>query len=252
MKMLKNEKIAYFGILADGIWSILVCIAFAYVIKGNYLIIKILLCLILGIFTIIMLLIHFNVLKNEKKEKEDRIEELKKQNKYYINIVYKQIKEILSEIEVEKIKIEIDTSCKYLIPFLENVEWVCNNRITGKADSFIIATCLMYSIIDHPIILMNKRDDEITKKIKIAINMEIAMNSALEIISEPITYIESNGKWVEEQHPKVNIVVPKGIIKNYELYYRIRNSIYNDDTRNNRISIMQFSNLLHLIYLYCQ
>ena len=71
------------------------------------------------------------------------------------------------------------------------------------------------------------------------------------IISEPTTYYEDNkGLWVEEKHPKVNMV-PKGIIKNSELYERIRSTIYHDEMNDNRTSIMQFSNLLHLVYLNC-
>lgn len=75
--------------------------------------------------------------------------------------------------------------------------------------------------------------------------------SAFEIISEPSTYYQDNFFWLEEKHPKVNIVVPNGLIKNSDLYQRIISTIYHDDLGDKRTSIMQFSNLLHLIYLNC-
>lgn len=83
-----------------------------------------------------------------------------------------------------------------------------------------------------------------------SINLNIAINCAFKIISEPSTYYEDdNGKWVEEKYPKVDIVVPDGLIKDSRLYNRIINTIYRDYENNKRTSIMQFSNLLHLIYL---
>ena len=92
-----------------------------------------------------------------------------------------------------------------------------------------------------------------TKKKLVYVNIEIAINCALEIISEPKTYYkDTNGNWVEEKHPKVDIVVPNGLIRDYKLYNRIRNAVYKDRYAHQTTSIMQFSNLLHLIYLNCQ
>ena len=133
------------------------------------------------------------------------------------------------------------------------MNWICNNRIVGKPDSFIIASCLMYSLISHPVIKINILDDaKYLEDIRFNINMDIAMNCVFEIISEPSTYFEEKGIWVEKKHPKVKIIVPKGLIKDNPLYRRIINTIYRDELADKRTSIMQFSNLLHLIYLNSQ
>ena len=111
----------------------------------------------------------------------------------------------------------------------------------------------MYSLISHSVIKVNKTGEhKYEESLILSINMNVAMKCVFEIISEPITYYEDNGIWVEEKHPKVNINVPIGIIKNNELYQRIFHAIYWDEVSGNRTSIMQFSNLLHLIYLSCQ
>lgn len=193
--------------------------------------------------------------KDEKRRAENknkRLQELKTQDKYYIDLVDRHVKETLSKLKDESL-VGIDTSLEYLISFSDKVNWICNTRIVGKPDSFIIASCLMYSLISHPVIMVNKLEDsEYLQSIRFSINMDVIMSCVFEIISEPSTYFEDNGIWVEEKHPKVNISVPNGLIKDSELYQRILNSIYRDELSNNRTSIMQFSNLLHLIYLNCQ
>ena len=194
--------------------------------------------------------------KDEKRRVEDknkRLQELKVQDKYYIDLVDSQVKNTLNKLKNELLNVEIDKSLEYLISFSNKVNWICNIKIDGKPDSFIMASCLMYSLISHPVITVNNLDDnEYLKAIIFSLNLDIAMNCVFEIISEPSTYFEDNGIWVEEKHPKVNIVVPNGLIKNNSLYQRILNAIYHDELADQRTSIMQFSNLLHLIYLNCQ
>lgn len=192
--------------------------------------------------------------KQEVETKQKRLLELEERYKYYIDLVNVQVQETLNKFEKEWLSaFEINTSLEYLISFEDYKEWICKNRIVGKPDSFIIASCLMYSLIDHPIITA-KETEKITELeiIKFNINLDIAMNCAFQLISEPITYYEDNLIWVEEKHPKVSIVVPEGLIKNSNLYQRIINAVYRDDLRHKRTSIMQFLNLLHLIYLNCQ
>jgi len=191
--------------------------------------------------------------KQRVENKNKRLQELKTQDKYYVNLVDRHAKETLNKLKDESLNVDMDTSLEYLISFSNKVNWICNTRIVGKPDSFIIASCLMYSLISHPVITVNKSDDsEYLQAIRFSINMDVVMSCVFEIISEPSTYFENNGIWVEEKHPKVNISVPNGLIKNSELYQRILNSIYRDELSDNRTSIMQFSNLLHLIYLNCQ
>lgn len=192
--------------------------------------------------------------KQEAETKQKRLLELEERYKYYIDLVNAQVQETSNKFGKELLSaFEINTSLEYLISFEDYKEWICRNRIVGKPDSFIIASCLMYSLIDHPIIT-TKGTEEITEleDIKFSIILDIAMNCAFQIISEPSTYYQDNFFWVEEKHPKVNIVVPNGLIKNSDLYQRIIGTIYRDDLGDKRTSIMQFSNLLHLIYLNCQ
>ena len=46
-----------------------------------------------------------------------------------------------------------------LISFSNNVNWICNTRIIGKTNSFIMASCLMYSHIYNPVTTINESDD---------------------------------------------------------------------------------------------
>lgn len=191
--------------------------------------------------------------KQEFQAKEHRLQKLKNQYSDYISMVDKETQEILHNFSkelIDELELVIDTKHDYLISFENKLDWICENRITGKPDSFIIATCLMYSLIEHPRITKTIRYDlpEVENMV-FSMNLNIAINCAFEIISEPSTYYEDdNGKWVEEKHPKADIVVPDGLIKDSRLHNRIINAIYRD-YENKRTSIMQFSNLLHLIYL---
>lgn len=85
-----------------------------------------------------------------------------------------------------------------------------------------------------------------------AANCELALVVALELISEPITFEKSStGEFVEKKHPKKQIVIPNGIIKDYSLYENIAYSLYMN-TNDYYNSIIHFSNLLQLIYLNCK
>lgn len=178
--------------------------------------------------------------ENEKK----RLLELEKRYRYYVELVNIQVQETLKQF---RDTFEIDTSSKYLISFDDYRKWICRKRVTvGKPNSFIIASCLMYALVDQPIITAK----ETTKEIEI-INIEIAMNCAFKIIAEPTTYYEDNLILVEEKHSKVSIIVPEGLNKNSNLYQEIISAIYRDGLKHKKTSIMQFANLLHLIYLNC-
>lgn len=189
--------------------------------------------------------------KKQQVERDKKFQELKIKYKYHIDLINKKVKETLTKFKEELVDVDIDTSMEYLISFSKNVDWICDNRITGEPDSFIIASCLMYGLLSNPVIKLNNSEqyDFELRAIEKNVNIDMALSCVLEIISEPITYYEENNTWVEEKHPKVNIVIPKGLIKNNELYQRIQTTILRDELANNRTSIMQFSNLLHLIYL---
>ena len=214
---------------------------------------------ILGIIFVLVTIILFGIgpvyyIGSKHRELEDmrkRIQELEVQYKKYVDIVNVKVKEILNKYNIDLEDVYIDKSFAYLISFSNKLEWVKNYRITGEPDSFIIASCLMYGIIGTDVIELKKHDEKTDSDFKKRINIELAMNCALEIISEPITYYEGNGVWVGAKHPKVIISIPKGLIKEEDLFHRIKKTIYTDDELDNRTSIMQFSNLLHLIYLNC-
>lgn len=216
--------------------------------------------ILIGAFVLytISLIIFFCIedRKDKKKTmeaKKERLLELQNQYAYYVDLVNKQVENTLNNLDNDLLNsFHVDTNLKYLFSFEDYKNWICKHRIDGKPDSFIIASCLIYSIVDNPIII-KKEDIFIPDFISFSINIDIAMNCAFKIISEPITYFKDNEEnWIEEQHPKVDIVIPDGIIKDNTLYHRILNSIYWDDSINHKTSIIQFSDLLHLIYLNCQ
>ena len=245
------------GWFAFVIWLSLLYGTILIVLKNISIWIKLCIVAICVLYTIEGIVIFAKSVDEDEKRrteaKNKRLQELKVQDKYYIDLVDKHVKDTLSKLKDTSLSIEIDTSLEYLISFSNKVNWICSTKITGKPDSFIIGSCLMYSLISYPVIMVNKSDDsEYLQSIRFSINMDIVMSCVLEIISEPSTYFEDNGIWVEEKHPKVNISIPNGLIKNSELYQRILGSIYQDELLDNRTSITQFSNLLHLIYLNFQ
>lgn len=212
--------------------------------------VKIILIAISVIYTVVGIRMINRLFDKEKKQKAERLQELEKRYKYYIDLVNHQIQETLIKFQNELLNaFEIDTNLEYLISFENNRNWICETRNIVKPDSFLIASCLMYSLIDNPIIT-TKRNEDITelKDTKFNINLDIAINCALRIISEPSTYYEDNlGVWVEEKHPKVDIVVPN------TTYQHIISTMYRHGSADSRITIIQFSDLLNLIYrLNCQ
>lgn len=256
---LKQFFKGFLGCFAFVIWLVLISGTIVYFLESHSIGTKITLIAISVIYTVAGLAMMSRAGgKWEKKEvetKQKRLLELEERYKYYIDLVNVQVQETLNNFEKnQKNLFEINTSLEYLISFENYKDWICKNRIIGKPDSFIIASCLMYSLLDNPIITLKEPNEAIPelKSLTFSINIDIAINCAFKIISEPSTYYEYNSIWVEEKHPKVSIIVPEGLIKNSNLYQRIINAIYHDDLGGKRTSIMQFSNLLHLIYLNCQ
>lgn len=248
LKQFFKENWEWFALI---LWTLLTFACITYGIVGNSLRMKLglaVICLLYPIAGIMILYIIYIVAKRKTGNINKTLQELKNQDKYYVDLVDRHVKETLNKFIMELINVDIYTSLEYLISFSNNVNWICNTRIVGPPDSFIIASCLMDSLIRNPVIKIYDVDhNAYLKDMQFSINVNIAMSCVFEIISEPSTYFEDNGIWMEEKHPKVNIVVPNGIIKNSELYERIINTIYHEE-----ITIMEFSNLLHLIYLNCQ
>ena len=222
------------------------------------------------LITILVILITFSFYKydkeikiEEEKSQKERFQTLRERYADYVSLVNEIRNEKLKEVDDKKLEeCGLSISEDYLESYEKNINWICKNRIYGKPDTFILAACLMYSLIKKPILPTCDIDDFVIKELnelKITMNQfiystnyEIAFEVALRLISEPSTYYkDEKGRWIEEKHPKVNIVVPDGLIKNSPLYHRILNTIAKDFQTGMDYYVMQLSNLLHLIYLNC-
>lgn len=226
-----------------------------YAMYGVSVLIKSLLLVACMFFFVIALILIFNTYKTYKEQelenKKKQLQKLIEKYRYYVNLVNRHTIETFSSLTRDPSHFDIDYNRGYLFAFSDNLSWICNNVIVGKPDSFIIATCLLYSILSNPVIICSPGSVEPAKDFMFNINLDMAMHCAFEIISEPITYFENDGNLVEEKHPRKEIVVPIGLIKNSPLRQRILNSICCDELSDDRTSIIQFSNLLHLLFLSC-
>lgn len=198
-------------------------------------------------------------INNEKeKSKKERLQILRERYADYVSLVNEIRSERIDDKKLEACEFSISED--YLVAYEKYLSWICSNRIEGRPDTFIQAACLMYSLIKKTILPMCVKDDFEINELGItmnqfisSINYEIAFEVALKLISEPSTYYkDEHGKWIEQKHPKVNIIVPDGLIKNSSLYHRILNTIAKDFEAGMDYYVMQLSNLLHLIYLNCK
>lgn len=249
-KQFVKENLVWF---LFGIWLFLIAGTIGYLLAGKSMVVKIMLIFISIVYTAegieIVDIVNENIAIKNEAAKEKKLLALKKRYENYTKIVNNQLQETLKNIEEELLKkIDVNERIAYLIAFDDYMEWIHKNRIEGKLDSFIIASCLVYSLIDYPIITAkgNRKIAEAEK-----LNIDIAIKCAFKIISEPTTYYEDDFWWIEEKHQKVKIVIPNGLINDDDLHQRIINTIHCDvgDKRN---SIMQFSNFFYLMYLNCQ
>lgn len=160
---------------------------------------------------------------NTKKStrKKERLIRLEKQYANYISLVYNLAKEHYKDGIVIMDK-------DFLIAFEDYLNRICREKNIKKPNSFVQAACLMYSLISEENV-----DD--------ADDVSFAMKCALEVSSKPVTYYYRDGEWVEENHPKVNIVIDKNLLDS------IKNEIV-QDYKGRKTSIMQTANLLHLMY----
>ena len=190
----------------------------------------------------------------KKRIAKSKMRRLQKLEKKYSDLVLGEVQKTLDGLGnqlIESFGLSVSKNHDYIKVLASKLGRICNKKTGEKPDSFIVAACLMYSLIELPMVTTNLENVEINNLV-LCINIDIALNCALQLISQPITYYECDGKWREEKHSKVEIVVPRGLIKNKSLYERIVKSIYKDYKLKKSSSILQFSNLLHLIYLNCQ
>lgn len=244
------------NLVAFFIWILLIATAMAICTSEYSTKVKVILVVISGMYTIIWITIFvkasFEKEKQKKQLDEKRLLEVEERYKCYIDLVNVQVQKTLEKLGEEVFRaFDVNTSPEYLISFDDYKDWICESRVVNKLDSFIIASCLMYSIIDDPIITIkgNKRIAKL-EELEFNINLDVAMNCALQIISEPTTYYDDHFAKVERKDQKVN--ASDWLNKNSDLYQRITEAIYYDELEDERTSIMQFSNLLRLIYLNCE
>lgn len=246
------DLVALFILMFFGATTLVICVA------GNYPIInKVILVIIFYVYAVVWFTMFAKTTSKRKKQeaqiiKEKKILEIEERYKCYIDLVNVQVQKTLEKLGEEVFRaFDVNTSPEYLISFDDYKDWICESRVVNKLDSFTIASCLMYSIIDDPIITIkgNKRIAEL-EELEFNINLDVAMNCALQIISEPTTYYDDHFAKVERKNQKVN--ASDWLNKNSDLYQRITEAIYYDELEDERTSIMQFSNLLRLIYLNCE
>lgn len=191
-----------------------------------------------------------------------KLQKLEKKYSDYVVLIDEVVSEVLKEIE-EKAKQEYAVAkrenCQYLIFFQRKLDWlISTKRIKGEPDSFTIAACLLYSLLEKKRVYydLNKvaeMEENPSNKKLMFINYEIAFRCALKVASEPITYYQtSDNQWHKESHPKVNLTIPKGMIKGGNLFNRIVYTLAINDLKDGDESIMILAHLLHLLYLNCQ
>ena len=218
---------------------------------------KIVLAIGLGCVTTIFSLLSLK----EDSDEIERQEEIKKRKLALINEDLVKLVKTKAVILTNNLKnddesfsfLEYDESnLNWLLSYNEKLEDIMENRINGKPDTFIEASCLIFALVENNYITTNYSDTDaqtgqIRNKLLNSINLDLAFKIAFEMISSPITYVEvSEGNWVRSPSKTVKITMPEGIIENYPLYDRILRSI----CKGEEISIMQLSNMLQLIYLY--
>lgn len=247
------------GSIILGLAGILLFTKFAPHFKGYIIILFVL------IITTAIVATHFMIKQldvvNDKEEKirKQRIQKLESKYADYVKVVDETIQNMITNVE-KKVPVTIfkePMGHHYLILFEKYLDWICKNRIIGKPDTFVMSSCLMYSLMHRKMIVTNdtKNYNEKTEELLLTINCQLAFDVALEIISKPITFDkDEKGEYIiSKYHPKKDIVVPEGLIQDNHLYNRILRNIVKDYIANSdSCHIMQFANLLQLIYLNCK
>ncbi len=185
-----------------------------------------------------------------------RLKKLESKYTNYISLVNEEYHNFIKTIDenlTELFKLTKKEENDFIITFNDNLNWVSKNTNNSKPDSFIIASCLMFAIIEKQLFFSTSHERSKSMRTFVTMaNINIALNCALRLISKPTTYTKINNDCVENKNTQVDIAIPIGIIPNSDLRQRIVETIYNDYLQNRQTSIMQFSNLLHLIYLNCK
>ena len=134
---------------------------------------------------------------------------------------------------------------KYLACYYQTMEDISEHDIIGPSNTFIRASCMCKALIQEGVVRF-KIDKEIPKEV-LFINFDIAFAVACAMIKEPVTFCKDE----VIKHPKLTaVVVPRGTIPDCPIRQSILEAMKRDYLNNHYFSVMQFSNLLHLLYLY--
>lgn len=247
-KRILNGFKNYYDYIIMVIWWIIIMIGIIWIpLTGSLKWIK------LCSFILLIGYIAYGIKMVKQQRYEEKLKMERLQNKYveYIGIVSEELQKISDRIDQKTIDffgISFVRTNDYLISFERYLNWVCQNRIGGEPNSFIVATCLMNSLLEHHRIVLKQKKtihDEI-KSVESDINLEIAMNCVLRIISTPITYTQNQ---TEEKLNKVDITFLKKMIKNNKFNREIRKAIIQDHSNE---TIVHIAHILYFIYLECQ
>lgn len=203
---------------------------------------------------IVKLLISGQSYEEEKEQKMKlRFFMLKERYEKYILIVEEVVNKKFSSIDpnfVSKYNFELrKDDYSYIEKFEENLEWIKEHFVTGELDSFTIASCLMSALIERKQIKFSLEEDMPTDLF--SINYMIAFEVALKVISEPFVYEEDkqNCESIKKELEKRKIHISEGVIPSSPLSIRILNGTVINNIYGKNFDIIQFSNLLHLIYI---
>lgn len=134
--MKKRNFKQLFKVILEGfayaIWLLLISISIVYVVDGHSAWLKATLIVISVAYTgALIAMVSKSVDKNEKQKAEDKnkkLQELKIQDKYYIDLVDSQVEKTLNKLKNELLNVEVDKSLDYLISFSNKVNWICNTN----------------------------------------------------------------------------------------------------------------------------
>ena len=184
------------------------------------------------------------MLKKEKELRGDYID--------YVTLVEKETDKILkcvNDYDYIRLKLFVSNSSNYIDTFHENLKWLKENKNIVNSDKFIIASCLLDSIIRNFVIFSeNQNRSNKIYELMLSININLAMSCALELISVPFTYTMEK-VLMNKNHEEFHVNIPSGIIDGSDIYQNITNTLFDDYLNDESMSIMQFANILRLIYL---
>lgn len=189
--------------------------------------------------------------KIEERLQKSKLLALSNQYSDYIKIVNETTTEMFEKINtlenIIEYGIKLENDLFYLNSFENLLKDISDNFVEGPQDSFIIASCLMYSLIDSKRVSFQvnaKTPNDIVQ-----LNYAIALNVALKIIENPLVYEQNNhGEYVPFQLENVEIVLPTKDIKLENIKQRILKTLILNDVYGKDFDPMSFSLLLQMIY----